>query len=136
MTANMSAVERIGSVQAVARRASPIINTINGVIREPTPGAPVLATPIMNAENAPRSHCHSARSGMKGWRGFRSYAAFWILPLLMQLVHTRTRLAAPLIEARTSCKLIFQRRLVILLAWLMRLPNRGPRPHTSHTFAI
>ena len=30
----------------------------------------------------------------------------------------------------------FQRRLVTLCAWLIRLPNWGPRPHTSHTFAI
>ena len=54
----------------------------------------------------------------------------------MQAVQTRIRLEAPLTIARTVCKLMFQRRLVTLCAWLMRLPNFGPRPQTSHTFAI
>jgi hypothetical protein len=51
------------------------------------------------------------------------YAAFWILPLRMQDVQTRTRLVAPLITARTDCKFKFQRRLVTLWAWLILLPN-------------
>lgn len=46
------------------------------------------------------------------------------------------RLAAPFTSARTLCRFIFQRRLLTLCAWLIRLPNCGPRPHTSHTFAI
>src|SRR5580658_9835819 len=54
----------------------------------------------------------------------------------MQEVHTRMRLAAPFTMAWTVCKLRFQRRLVTLWAWLILLPNRGPRPQTSHTFAM
>jgi len=54
----------------------------------------------------------------------------------MHDVHTRTRLAPPFTAARTLCRFRFQRRFVTLCAWLMRLPNCGPRPQTSHTFAI
>jgi len=54
----------------------------------------------------------------------------------MQDVHTRMRLEAPATIARTFCKFKFQRRLVTLWAWLIRLPNCGPRPQTSHTFAM
>src|SRR5438270_9624820 len=54
----------------------------------------------------------------------------------MQEVQTRRRLVAPFTTARTVCRLRFQRRLVTLWAWLMRWPNCGPRPHTSHTLAI
>src|SRR5579871_1467068 len=54
----------------------------------------------------------------------------------MHEVHTRIRLAAPFTIARTVCKLMFQRRLVTLWAWLIRCPKRGPRPQTSHTLAM
>src|ERR1700684_3796838 len=54
----------------------------------------------------------------------------------MQDVQTRIRLAAPFTRACTFCRFRFQRRLDTLCAWLIRLPNCGPRPHTSHTFAI
>src|SRR5437879_6233054 len=54
----------------------------------------------------------------------------------MQAVHTRMRLGAPPTTAWTRCRFTFQRRLVTLWAWLMRFPNCGPRPQTSHTFAI
>src|ERR1700722_16343410 len=54
----------------------------------------------------------------------------------MHDAHTRIRLAAPFTSACTVCRFRFQRRLVTLCAWLIRLPNCGPRPHTSHTFAI
>lgn len=64
------------------------------------------------------------------------YAAFWTLLLRMQEVHTRIRLVAPFTMARTLCRLIFQRRLVTLWAWLILFPNTGPRPQTSHTLAI
>ena len=50
----------------------------------------------------------------------------------MQAVQTLMRLAAPLTDARTSCKLMFQRRFVKLWAWLTRLPNCGPRPQITH----
>jgi hypothetical protein len=42
------------------------------------------------------------------------YAAFWILPFLMQLVQTFSRFVAPLTTARTLCKFTFQRRFVTL----------------------
>src|SRR5271156_5014972 len=58
------------------------------------------------------------------------------LPLLMQLVQTRIRLAAPLTRAWTACRFGFQRRRVTLWAWEMLLPNCGPLPQTSHTCAI
>jgi CheY-like chemotaxis protein len=46
------------------------------------------------------------------------------------------RRLAPSTSARTACKFTFQRRLVTLWAWLMRLPNWGPRPQISQTFAM
>src|ERR1039457_3275995 len=54
----------------------------------------------------------------------------------MQEVQTRIRLVAPAMTARAFCRLIFQRRLETLWAWLILCPNIGPRPHTSHTLAI
>lgn len=62
--------------------------------------------------------------------------AFWILPDLMQLVHTRMRFGAPLTTAFTACRFTFQRRLVTLCACEILLPNCGPLPQTSHTCAI
>jgi hypothetical protein len=41
----------------------------------------------------------------------------------MQDAHTRSRLLAPFTTALTLCKLMFQRRLVKLWAWLILLPN-------------
>jgi hypothetical protein len=54
----------------------------------------------------------------------------------MQAVQARMRLLAPFTMARTVCKFTFQRRLETLWAWLMRLPNWGPFPHTSQTRAM
>lgn len=54
----------------------------------------------------------------------------------MQFVQTRKRRLAPFTTARTCCKFTFQRRLVTLWAWLIRLPNWGPRPQISHTLAM
>jgi Response regulator receiver domain len=54
----------------------------------------------------------------------------------MQEAQARMRRLAPFTTARTACKLMFQRRLVTLWAWLMRLPNWGPRPQISQTFAM
>jgi hypothetical protein len=62
-------VHKTGRAQAVAIRASPTINTIKGATIVPTPGAPVLATPIMNAQKIPSSHCHGARWGIKNRPG-------------------------------------------------------------------
>jgi hypothetical protein len=45
------------------------------------------------------------------------------LPFLRQAVQTRIFFAAPFTIARTVYKLMFQRRLVMLWAWLTRLPN-------------
>jgi hypothetical protein len=50
----------------VANRASPTVITIRGAISVPTPGAPVLATPIMNAEKMPSAHCQAAKLGRLG----------------------------------------------------------------------
>src|SRR6202035_560826 len=52
-----------------------------------------------------------------------------ILPLRIQRVQTSTRCTPPPITARTSCRLGFQRRLVLLLAWLTLLPTEGRLPH-------
>jgi hypothetical protein len=41
----------------------------------------------------------------------------------MQDVQTFIRRPAPFTKARTDCRLTFQRRLVTLWAWLIRLPN-------------
>ncbi len=54
----------------------------------------------------------------------------------MQDVQTLIRCAAPFTITRIRCKLMFQRRLETLWAWLILFPNRGPLPQTSHTFAI
>ena len=61
---------------------------------------------------------------------------FVILPLLMQLVHTRMRLEAPFTSALTACRLTFQRRRETLCACEMLLPNCGPLPQISHTCAM
>ena len=45
---------------------------------------------------------------------------------------TFTRFEPPFTTARTLCRLRFQRRFVTLWAWLMRLPNCGPRARTIH----
>src|SRR5579862_5786775 len=68
-------------------------------------------------------------------RGCEPYALA-TLPLLMQLVHTRRLLGAPLTIAFTFCRFTFQRRRVTLCACEMLLPNCGPLPQTSHTCAI
>ena len=37
---------------------------MSGATSVPPPGTPVLAAPIVNALNAPRSHCQTSRCGM------------------------------------------------------------------------
>src|SRR4051794_12027690 len=69
------------------------------------------------------------------WGG-TGYATFWTLLERMQDVQTRMRFPAPLMRARTDWRLMFQRRLVTLCAWLILLPYLGPRPHISQTCAI
>src|SRR3954468_19741675 len=71
----------------------------------------------------------------RSW-GKPDYATFWTLLERMQDVQTRMRFPAPLIRARTDWRLMFQRRLVTLCAWLIRLPNLGPRPQISQICAI
>jgi hypothetical protein len=61
----------------------------------------------------------------------RVQALFWTRPLLRQRVQTRMRLMPPPAAARTSCKLGFQRRLVLLLAWLTLLPTDGRLPQIA-----
>ena len=46
-------------------------------------------------------------------------------------MHTRIRLTPPPIAARTSCRLGFHRRLVLLLAWLTLLPTDGRFPQIA-----
>ena len=60
------------------------------------------------------------------------------LPLLMQLVQTRTffALLLPSILALTGRRLTFQRRRVTLCACEMLLPNCGPLPQISQTCAM
>jgi hypothetical protein len=64
------------------------------------------------------------------------FYAFTTLPLRRQEVQTRTRLEVPAALARTGRKLMFQRRLVMLWAWLTLLPLRGFLPQTEHTCAM
>jgi hypothetical protein len=49
----------------------------------------------------------------------------------MQRVQTRMRLTPPAVAARTSCRLGFHRRLVLLLAWLTLLPTEGRLPQIA-----
>jgi hypothetical protein len=68
--------------------------------------------------------------------GYLDYA-LTTLPLRRQSVQTRTRLVLPPDAfARTGRKLMFQRRLVTLCAWLTLFPVRGFLPQTSHTCAM
>lgn len=62
--------------------------------------------------------------------------AFTTLPLRMQPVQARIFLPWPSTLAFTGRKLTFQRRLVMLLAWLTLFPNCGPLPQISQTRAI
>jgi len=68
-------------------------------------------------------------------RALGSYA-LTTLPLRRQEAQTRTRLEPPATLARTGRKLTFQRRLVMLWAWLTLLPVRGFLPQTEHTCAM
>jgi len=54
----------------------------------------------------------------------------------MQAVQTRMVLCEPFTIARTRRRLGFQRRLVTLCAWLMRLPYWGLFPQISQARAI
>jgi hypothetical protein len=66
----------------------------------------------------------------------RHQPAFRIRLLLRHWVQTRIRLGAPSTSTRTDCRLGYQRRLVLLLAWLTLLPVTGPLAHTAQTRAI
>src|SRR5579864_7235922 len=58
--------------------------------------------------------------------------ALTTLPLRRQEVHTRMRLVVEPTRACTGRRLMFQRRLVTLWAWLMRFPACGFLPQISH----
>jgi hypothetical protein len=58
-------------------------------------------------------------------------ALFRTRPLLIQRVQARMRLTPPGVAERTSCRLGFHRRLVLLLAWLTLLPTEGPLPQIA-----
>ena len=59
-----------------------------------------------------------------------------ILPDLMQLVQTLTRLGAPFTSARTRWMFGFQRRFVRRCEWLTFMPKLGCFPQISHTAAM
>src|SRR5207245_11779921 len=67
---------------------------------------------------------------------FRRQEAFATRFDLMQLVHTRRRCTLPSTTARTRCRLGYQRRFVLLFAWLTLCPVIGPLPQISHTRAM
>src|SRR5690349_22378388 len=62
--------------------------------------------------------------------------AFLTLLLRMHEVHTRVRRTPSVVATRTVWRFGYQRRLVLLLAWLTLLPVTGPLPHTVQTRAI
>jgi hypothetical protein len=64
-----------------------------------------------------------------------SYAAFWIFPALMQRVHTLIVFVELFTTALTFLRLGFQRRLVLLFAWLTLFPKEGIFSQISHFFA-
>ena len=55
---------------------------------------------------------------------------------LMHRVQARMRRVRPSTTARTRCRFGYQRRFVLLLAWLTLWPVVGPLPQISHTRAI
>src|SRR5438552_9771427 len=55
---------------------------------------------------------------------------------LMHCVQTRIRRTTPFTTTRTRCRLGYQRRGVLLFAWLTLCPAMGPLPQISHTRAI
>jgi hypothetical protein len=63
-------------------------------------------------------------------------AAFWTFPDRMHRVQTLIRRTVPATIARTRCRFGIQRRLDTLWAWLIRFPNTGALPQTSHILAI
>src|SRR5258705_3266026 len=65
-----------------------------------------------------------------------SQTAFLTLLLRMHDVHTRVRRTPSVVATRTVCRLGYQRRLVLLFAWLTLFPVTGPLPHTLQTRAI
>jgi hypothetical protein len=69
-----------------------------------------------------------------GRRGAQRYgqALFFTLPLRIHRVQARIRRTPPPIDARTSLRLGFHRRLVLLFAWLTLLPTDGPLPQIAH----
>ncbi len=54
----------------------------------------------------------------------------------MQPVQTRILMGRPSLMAFTFWRLGYQRRLVLLWAWLMLYPFWGLLPQMSHTFAM
>src|SRR5580765_7698880 len=54
----------------------------------------------------------------------------------MHAVQTLTRLRAPEMKARTDLRFGFQRRRLVLLAWLTTLPKLGALPQYSRFIAM
>ena len=57
------------------------------------------------------------------------------LPAFKQLVHTRTIRTLPPCVTFVDCRFGFQRRFVLLCAWLTLQPTMGFLPHISQTLA-
>src|SRR5436305_1577373 len=64
------------------------------------------------------------------------YAALVTRLALRHRVQTRRRRVVPFTTARTRCRFGYQRRFVLLFAWLMLCPVMGPLPQISQTRAI
>src|SRR5207244_9023098 len=64
------------------------------------------------------------------------YAALVTRFDLRQRVQTRMRRVVPFTTARTRWRFGYQRRLVLLFAWLTLCPDMGPLPQISQTRAM
>src|SRR2546423_4779135 len=64
------------------------------------------------------------------------YAALVTRLALRHRVQTRSRRVVPFTTARTRCRFGYQRRFVLLFAWLTLCPVMGPLPQISQTRAI
>src|ERR1019366_4227525 len=90
--------------------------------------------PAQDGNLAAKINPSRTREGCK-CRDTESYALV-TLALRRQPAQTRMRLLPVLVLACTGRRLTFQRRRVTLCAWLMLLPNCGPLPQISQTWAM
>ena len=84
-----------------------------------------------------RGHVAEMATHSRSWKEWDpTDYALTTLPLRRHPVHTRMRLLPCAVLACTGRRLMFQRRLVMLCAWLTLFPERGFLPQTSQTCAI